>query len=98
MVPPTQKVSAPLVRDLLGIARVLYRAAETDEQRAALAEVARRCKLALSLAHLEPHTLGGQAAWHWAEQAAALLGEVIANGLAVDRAVGAVEEKFRKRG
>jgi hypothetical protein len=96
--PPTRKVSAALVRDLLGLARVLYRAAETDEQRAALAEVARRCKLALELAHLEPHTLGGQAAWSWGEQAAALLGEVIAKGLPVDRAVGAVEAKFRKRG
>jgi hypothetical protein len=94
-VPPSTKVNAAAVRDLLGIARVLYRAAETDEQRAKLAEVARRCKLSLELAYLEPDTLGGKAAWSWAEQAAELLGSVVAEGLSLERGVGAAGERFR---
>jgi hypothetical protein len=85
------------VRDLLGIARVLYRTATTDAERAELAEVGRLLKLALELAKPGPGTLGNDAAWGWAEQAATRLGAFIARGAQIEPAVEAVAARLRMR-
>jgi hypothetical protein len=86
-----------VVRDLLGIARVLYRTATTDAERAELAEVGRLLKLALELAKPGPGTLGNDAAWGWAEQAATRLGAFIARGAQIEPAVEAVAARLRMR-
>jgi hypothetical protein len=76
-VPPDHRTRLPVetVRDLLGIARVLYRSAKSDpktppERLAALEHVGKELRAALDLASkCEPDTLGHRAAWSRSERA-----------------------------
>jgi hypothetical protein len=68
-----------LVRDLLGITRALYRAAESDTDRARLEEIGSMYLRALDMgAKFAPDTLGRRAAIDWAERATEALGEFVA--------------------
>jgi hypothetical protein len=76
-VPPDYRTRLPLetVRDLLGIARVLYRSAKSDpatpaERLAALEHIGKELRAAIDLARkCEPDTLGHRAAWSRADKA-----------------------------
>ena len=89
MAPPTnflapKVIPREVVRDLLGIARILWasRKAEgaPDEELKALAEAGQAFATALSLAHCAAETIGGRAAWSWAETGLRLLGEALGSG------------------
>jgi hypothetical protein len=91
-----------VVRDLLGITRALYRAELTGApdalQRARLArleEIGKMFRSALELSKVEPDTIGHRAAWGWAEQGAAALGDFVGENLPVAPAVRAAAAKLR---
>jgi len=68
-----------LVRDLLAIARVLYATRHAERASAAelakLEEAGKALATSLSMSHLAANTVGGRAAWSWAERGLALLAD-----------------------
>jgi hypothetical protein len=91
-----------IVRDLLAIARVLYRAelarkpdAMQPARLAKLAEIGKHLRLALDLSRGEPDTVGHRAAWGWAEKATAELGEVVGQHLPLADVLRASVAKLR---
>lgn len=74
-----------VVRDLLGITRVLYRAElkmppprADRRRRERLEEIGKHFRLALELAaKCDQGTMGRRAAWDWAEKATEALGEFV---------------------
>lgn len=91
-----------IVRDLLAIARVLYRAelarkpdAMQPARLAKLEEIGKHLRLALDLSRGEPDTMGHRAAWGWAEHATKALGEVVGAHLPVADVLRASVEKLR---
>jgi hypothetical protein len=87
------------VRDLLGIARALYRAAEGEPRRQAqLQQIGLGLRQALDLARrTEEGTLGRRGAWQQAERATKALGELVADGCAVESLVRATAASLRRR-
>ncbi len=88
-----------VVRDLLGIARALYRAtreATPEDARAlsALEEIGRELRLALDLGKSGPGTLGSRAAWKRAEQATLALGTWVGEATPVGPALRATAAKI----
>lgn len=73
------------MRDLLAIARALYRSEaaalpEPDMSRLArIQEIGHMLRQALELSRTEPDTMGHRAAWGWAEKGTAALGELVAS-------------------
>jgi hypothetical protein len=91
-----------IVRDLLAIARLLYRAelarkpdAMQPARLARLEEIGKQLRLALNLSKGEPDTMGHRAAWGWAEKATAALGEVVGAHLPVADVLRASVGKLR---
>jgi hypothetical protein len=91
-----------VVRDLLGIARALYRAelagAADALQRARLArleEIGHMLRQALELSRVEPDTIGHRAAWSWAEKGAAALGSFVGESMPLAPVVRAAVSKLR---
>src|SRR5689334_19754103 len=72
-----QKLPVETVRDLLGIARVMYRSARargaSAQQLAELAKIGDKLRTALDLSKTTPGTLGHRSAWNHAEDGLALL-------------------------
>jgi hypothetical protein len=73
-----------IVRDLVGITRVLCRAelaAARPNRRNVeeLEQIGQELNLALELGDGEAGSLGSRAAWVWADQATAKLGELVGN-------------------
>ena len=87
------------VRDLLGITRALYRAADGEPQRQAeLHRIGRDLRDALELARrTEEGTLGRRGAWQRAERATKALGDLVADGCAVAPLVRATAARLRRR-
>lgn len=79
------------VRDLLGITRALYRAADGEPRRQAeLQRIGLGLREALELARRSGEgTLGRRAAWTKAERATKALGALVADGCAVEPLVQA---------
>jgi ABC-type tungstate transport system permease subunit len=79
------------VRDLLGITRALYRAADGEPQRQSqLQQIGLGLRQALDLARrTQEGTLGRRGAWQQAERATEALGELVADGCAVESLVRA---------
>lgn len=79
------------VRDLLGIARALYRAADGDPRRQAeIQRIGTELRDALVLARRSREgTMGRRAAWIKSERATQTLGELVADGCAVEPLVRA---------
>jgi hypothetical protein len=75
------QVPSEIVRDLLAIARVLYAtrlAAQAPATELAQLEAAGRAlATSLSLSHLPSSTIGGRAAWSWAERGLGLLASAL---------------------
>lgn len=91
-----------VVRDLLGITRALYRAerarkpdAMQPNRLARLVEIGTMLRRALQLSRVAPDTIGHRAAWHWAEQAARGLGEVVGAHLPLAEVLRASLERLR---
>ena len=78
MCPPTylaaRVIPKAVVRDLLGIARILW------ASRKALAEAGPAFATALSMSHCAATTIGARAAWSWSQKGLALLGEGLSAG------------------
>lgn len=90
------------VRDLLGIARALYRAelagAGDPVRLEELRRVGEHLKTALELAtKVGPGTLGHSAAWSHAEQAVEALGALVADGTTVASTLPATAARVRRR-
>jgi hypothetical protein len=90
----------PVVRDLLGITRALYRAEHARAQPdiavlQKLERIGELLRLALDLGQGRPDTLGMRAAWNWAEQACEALGAVVAD-LELEPAVRATIERLER--
>ncbi|HEU4583633.1 MAG TPA: hypothetical protein VFS67_35485 [Polyangiaceae bacterium] len=90
------------MRDLLAIARMLYRAelarkpdAMQLARLARLEEIGKELRLALRLSTGEPDTMGHRAAWGWAEKATKALGEVVGAHLPVADVPRASAAKLR---
>jgi hypothetical protein len=86
------------VSDLLGIARALYRASADDAARRERLEViGHQLKQALELARKSgAGTLGRRAAWNWAEQGTAGLGELVADGSTIEPLVRAAAAQVKR--
>lgn len=90
------------VRDLLGIARALYRAELAldlplvETRCAQLEEIGKEYRLALKLAECSPGTMGRRAAWTWAEKATASLGQFVAGSADLGLMVSATAERLRR--
>jgi hypothetical protein len=82
-VPEYSKVPSEIVRDLLAIARFLYAtrlaAGAAPSELAGLEEAGKALAQSLALSHLTTETIGGRAAWSWAEKGLLLLGEALCN-------------------
>jgi len=94
-----------VVRDLLGIARALYRAERAGEPDAAqrvrlaqLEEIGHMLRQALELSKVEPDTMGHRAAWGWAEKGTAALGVFVGESMPLAPVVRAAAEQLRGRG
>ena len=89
-------------RDLLGITRALFRAERAkpiaDPSRLArLEDIGKRYRRALDMAgKYGPDTMGGRAAFSWAEQATALLGQYVADCEPIAVAVAATAVKLKR--
>lgn len=88
-------------RDLLGIARALYRSEQAgagDPVRLEeLRRVGEKLRTAIDLAsRTEPGTLGHSASWSHAEQATASLGELVGDAK-LSEAISATAERVRRR-
>jgi hypothetical protein len=79
------------VRDLLGIARALYRAADGEPRRQAeIQRIGTELRDALALARRSGEgTMGRRAAWQKADRATRALGALVADGCAVEPLVQA---------
>lgn len=92
-----------VVRDLLGIARALYRAERAKalpdpSWLARLADAGRLLRRALDMAGKHgPDTLGGRAALDWAEKGTEALGQLVADSEPIARAVAATAARLRRR-
>jgi hypothetical protein len=85
------------VRDLLAIARSLYRATAEVRRRERLTDIGHDLRQALDLARRSgPGTLGRRAAWDRAERATASLGEFVADGSTVELLVIAAAARLRR--
>jgi hypothetical protein len=91
-----------IVRDLLAIARVLYRAelarkpdAMQPARLAQLQAIGTMLRRALDLSRGEPDTMGHRAAWGWAEKATAALGQMVGEHLPLAAVLRASTEKLR---
>ena len=86
------------VSDLLGITRALYRASADDAaRRERLEAIGQQLKQALDLARKSgPGTLGRRAAWNWAEQGTAALGELVADGSTIEPLVRAAAAQVKR--
>lgn len=86
------------VSDLLGITRALYRASAGDAARRERLEViGQQLKQALELAKKSgAGTLGRRAAWNWAEQGTAALGELVADGSTIAPLVRAAAAQVKR--
>jgi hypothetical protein len=95
-----ERLPRDTVRDLLAIARALYRA-ERDagasaERLAKLAEIGKWYREALDLSGRTEHdTMGHRAAWIWAERATQALGELIAEDVRLAPAFDATARVLR---
>jgi hypothetical protein len=82
-------------RDLLGIARAMFRASSDETRRERLKTIGHQLRLALQLARDSgPGTMGRRAAWSHAEQATAALGDLVADGATVEPLVRAAAGRF----
>jgi hypothetical protein len=93
-------VPLPVVRDLLGITRALYRAELAQPQPdvrvlQTLERIGELLRLALDLGKGQPDTLGMRAAWNWAEQACDALGALVAD-LELEPAVRATVARLKR--
>jgi len=86
------------VRDLLGIARALYRAADGEPQRQAeLQRIGLGLREALELARSSGDgTMGRRAAWQKAERATRALGALVADGCTVEPLVQATAARLAR--
>lgn len=79
-----RKVPAAVVRDLLAITRVLYVTRKAEgagpDELDLLERAGKAFNHSLSMAHVEPDTIGSRAAWSWSEKGLALLGEALSGG------------------
>jgi hypothetical protein len=85
-----------LVRDLLAIVKVLYRGEQDEQRRAELAEIGKLYRLALELAKAGPGTLGGKAAWKWADDATERLGKLVDDSTELRPGLEATAGKLRR--
>jgi hypothetical protein len=99
---PARPSSRGIVRDLLAIARVLYRAelarkpdAMQPARLARLEEIGKQLRLALDRSRGQPDTMGHRAAWGWAEKATSALGEIVGAHLPLGDVLRASLEKLR---
>src|SRR6187401_2080016 len=90
-----------VVRDLLAIVRMLYRAelarkpdAMQPSRLARLEEIGKQLRLALDLSRGQPDTMGHRAAWGWADKATTALGEIVGAHLPVADVLRASLEKL----
>lgn len=84
-------------RDLLGIARAMFRATSDDARRERLKTIGHQLRLALQLARNSGRgSMGRRAAWSHAEQATVALGELVADGTTVEPLVRAAAVKFSR--
>jgi hypothetical protein len=86
------------VRDLLGIARALYRAADGEPRRQAeIQRIGAELREALDLARSSgAGTMGRRAAWAKAERATQALGALVADGCAVEPLVQATAMRLAR--
>jgi hypothetical protein len=98
---PSPKAPIEIIRDLLAIARALHAtrhaegasAEELDKFEAA----GKALVMSLSMSHLPDDSVGGRAAWVWAEKGLALLGEALCNEDASARVfVSAWRQRFKR--
>jgi hypothetical protein len=97
---PSRAPARAVVRDLLGIARALYRAERArtlpDGQRLAqLEEIGTQLRRALELSIGEPDTMGHRAAWGWAEQATKALGDFVGDSMPLAPLITAAAAKLK---
>ena len=91
-----------VVRDLLGITRALFRAeraqAAPDPSRLArLQDIGTQYRRALDMAgKYGPDTMGGRAAFNWAEKATASLGQYVADCEPIAVAVAATAVRLKR--
>jgi hypothetical protein len=91
-----------VVRDLLGITRALFRAerakAMPDPSRLArLEDIGKQYRRALDMAgKYGPDTMGGRAAFNWAEKATAQLGQYVADCEPIALAVAATATRLKR--
>lgn len=100
--PNSGQLPRDVVRDLLGIARALYR--ERNEAGAAHAELVmiesagKALTTALDLSRAEPDTVGHRAAWGWADKGLAQLAECLRiHDASTARLVETWGERLRKK-
>jgi len=79
--PDGRQLPTATIRDLLAIARVLYRARSAEKAPEDVLQKLKNAGEALSLAlefsMLDPYALGHKAGWHWADTGIKLLSEVL---------------------
>ena len=79
-----RSVPEDVVRDLLGIRRVLYVTRRNEgagpEELENLETAGKAFASALSMSHCKPDTIGARAAWSWSEKGLTLLGAALSNG------------------
>jgi hypothetical protein len=94
--PQSEPLPVETVRDLLAIVRVLYRGERSAERRAELVEIGLAYRRALRLAKAGPETLGGRAAWTWAEQATERLGRLVDYSTPIGPGIFATAARIRR--
>lgn len=91
-----QPLPTEVVRDLLAIVKVLYRGETDDARRGELVEIGKLYRLALQLAKAGPGTLGGKAAWKWADDATERLGKLVDDSTPLRPGLQATAGKLRR--